>query len=227
MITILHGDNTIKSREKLVEIINAAKGKNIKIIRLEAKKLTEPRLEENLLSESLFLDSKLVIIEELHSLPRSKKKNNLIDMIAKSKTEIVLWEKRQLTATMLKKFSQAKVFQFKLSRILFTWLDSLNPQKKQKKKQLELLQQTTQYDDEWICFSMLIRQIRLMIQAKEGAKIKGAPFMITKLKKQAQAFSLTKLIQIHKQLLKIDLAHKSSNNYLDLAQDLNILTLNL
>ena len=56
-------------------------------------------------------------------------------MIARSEVDVILWEKRKLTAAMTKKFPQAKNIEFKLSNALFSWLDSLSGHKKSKKQQ--------------------------------------------------------------------------------------------
>ena len=232
MLTILHGDNTVQSRNELAQLINLAKNNSQEIVRLDAKKIAIPQLEQALGSDSLFGNSQLIIIETLHSLPRSKKKNALIDLIAKTNhssenIEIILWEKRALTATMLKKLPQAKAKMFKLTNQLFKWLDSFSPNNKTKTTQLKTLHRAINDNGDHMCFVMFIRQIRLLIQAKDNGKIKGPPFMITKLRKQAQAFTLEKLIDLYNKLLEIDLKMKTSQNKLSLAQNLDLLIINL
>lgn len=232
MITILHGDNTVQSRNKLAQFISLAKNKKQDIIRLEAKKTTLPELEQMLGSNNLFGNSQLIIVEALHSLPQSKRKNDFIDLIAQTSQssqnmEIILWEKRALTPTMLKKFPKNKEEHFKLTNQLFKWLDSLSPNNKTKTSQLKNLHKAIEDNGEHMCFVMLIRQIRLLIQAKDGGNIKGPPFMISKLKKQAQDFSLDMLLDIYRNLLQIDLKMKTSQNQLSLAQSLDLFIVNL
>ena len=227
MITILHGDNTIKSRQKLVEIISEAKDKDIKIKRLEARRLTPAELEQNLTSSDLFGNERLVVVEELHSQQRSKRKKRLIELITETNTNVCLWEKRELTKTMLKKFKQAKVHQFKLSSSLFDWLDSVQPNQRTKKKQLQLLRKAIDANDEYVCFAMLARQVRLMIQAKDGGKVSGPPFVVRKINRQASRFSLRQLLQFHSQLHLLDFQLKTSNNLTDLATALETIIVNL
>ncbi len=227
MIIILHGENTIKSRDRLTQLVTDLKVKNQEIIRLEAKKLDLPQLEEMLLKNNLFGNQEVLIIEELHSLPKSKKKDELINKIANNnQKDIILWEKRDLTITMLKKFSQAKVEQFKLTNALFSWLDLFHHQTPIKQN-LQALKKAIQNNGDYMCFIMLARQISLLIYAKDGGQVKGAPFMISKLKKQAQAFSLEKLLKLHKQLFELDQQMKSSKNFLTLEQALDVLTISL
>lgn len=226
MTFILHGENTIKSRDQLVKLVDGFKAKNQSVIRLEAKKLDLPKLEEELVKNNLFGENEAIIIEELHSLPRSKKKNALIDLVASSDRDIVLWEKRKLTPTMLKKFNNAKTEEFKLTNTLFSWLDIFHP-KTPAQKNLGSLRKAIKGNGDYMCFVMLIRQISLLIQVKDGGTPPGAPFMISKLKKQANNFSLEELLNIHNKLFDIDTKMKSSKTFLSLDQELDILTTTL
>ena len=224
---IIHGENTIASRQKLVEIIDSAKNQKQEIIRQEAKNLDEATLEEFLGSSDLFGTKKTIIIEGLHSLQTSKKKKLLIQMCSNSELHnIVLWEKRTLTKTMLKQFGNAENYEFKASKTLFAWLDLLGKKGVETKK-IQLLHEAIDKDGEYFCFIMLIRQFRLLIQAKTGEKIGGAPFMIAKLNKQAQQFSLEELLATYKELLKMDYAQKTSTNLLSMKQWLDLLSIKL
>ncbi|OIO44728.1 MAG: hypothetical protein COZ34_00130 [Candidatus Pacebacteria bacterium CG_4_10_14_3_um_filter_34_15] len=233
LMIIIHGENTTNSRQKLVEVINDQKNKNQEIIRLEAKQLTEASLEEALGANDLFGTSKTIIIEELHSLPVSKKKKNLIDLISKPQIHnIVLWEKRSLTKTMLGKIandsnkSSFTDFEFKISKTLFTWLDSLGKTGDNQKK-LQLLHSAIETDGEFFCFLMLIRQIRMLIEIKSGGIAKGAPFMTAKLNQQASNFKLKQLLGFYKELLEIDIKQKTSASLIDTVAMLDLLSLKL
>jgi DNA polymerase III delta subunit len=226
MTIILHGENVIKSRDQLVASINQAKEDGKEIVRLNAKKISLADLETALQKTSLFGTEQLVIIEELHSLPRSKKKNLLIDTISQANVDVVLWEKRDLTKTMLKKFPKAQVEHFKLTNSLFNWLDAFSP-KTSTEKHLKLMKEAQQTNGEHMCLVMLARQIRMLIQTKEGERPAGPPFVVNKLKKQAKDFSLKKLLDIHQRLFEIDLDVKTSGSYLSLGQELDLLAANL
>lgn len=233
---ILHGENNIQSRNRLFEYITSAKESSKHVHHLDARTLDMVTLEQAVGSESLFGEQKLLVIEELHSLPKSKKKDELIEFINQSTShsdsngiEVILWEKRDLTPTMLKKFTFAKSEQFKLSSALFVWLDNLSGIKdsSQLKKMLDLFHKAWQSDGDFMCFSMLTRQLRLLIQAKEGNFSSLAPFMIGKLKKQSTSFSIEQLLATHHKLLLIDTAQKTSQSKLPLAQELELLLLNM
>lgn len=223
-ITILHGEHTVASRTALAKILDASRASGISIERLQAKTLSEADLETTLGSSDLFGTEKLLVVEELHSLPRSKRKNDLIKQLAASSIPLVLWEKRDLTATMIKQFPGATVEHFKASSSLFTWLQSLGSKQPLKKK-LELLHQSIAADSDQFCFIMLCRQVRQLIQIKDAGTIKGHPFAVAQLKKQAALFSLEHLLELHTKLLQIDWTHKTGRATLTMQQELDLLTI--
>jgi DNA polymerase III delta subunit len=227
MITIIYGEHTVKSRDKLVEVINNYKQQNFQITRLAAKNLELGELESTLISQDLFGTNQVVIIEGLHSLLRSTKKNQLIAMVAQSAIDVVLWEQRELTKTMLKEFPSATTHYFKLSSDTFNWLDSLSGNKKSGEHSVRLFHQALKQEDGFFLLIMMARQIRLLIQAIDGGVIKGPPFVISKLKKQASAFSIAQLLTIHTKLLEIDFNQKTSSKSLTLEQELDLLQLNM
>ena len=230
MLTLIHGDNQIASRQSLVDQINQAKATGLEIITLEANKLEVSELQEALGSQSLFGQEKVLVIEGLHSLPTSKRKKTLIQLlVSASQTDlpdVILWEKRLLTKTMLKKFPQAKIKEFKVSQKLWQFLDNLGNHQVTLKKQLALFDTVCQQEEVHFVYLMIIRQIRLLIQAKEG-HFSGAPFMITKLRKQATYFSLAKLLRLHKKLFQIETKQKTSTNLLDLKSELDLFLVSL
>lgn len=226
MIWILHGEQTSASRARLVALMDAAKESGQAITRLDAKSLTQSTLDEALGSQSLFDTPQLIVIEELHSLPTSARKKALISAVASAQTDCILWEKRTLTKPMLKQFATAAVEEFKLSNSLFAWLDMLGGNKSVAVK-LRTLHAAESAEGEYLCFVMIIRQIRLLIQAKEGGQIAGPPFMIAKLRAQANSFDLAQLLQLYRRLLEMDLRMKSSTPGLNLAQELDLLTMEL
>lgn len=223
---VLHGENQITSRQKLFELTQAARSGGITITRLTAAKTSQAELEQTLGSDSLFGDEKIVVIEELHSLPTSARKTALIDLVQKhmasGQSSVWLWEKRALTATMLKKFSAAQVLEFKISNQLFSWLDALTGDRQSQKKIVTLFHQVLATEAAELCLVMLTRQIRQLILAKNKGKLAGAPFMIKKLESQAARFTDDQLLKAHKQLLTIDLAHKTGTNSGTLTQSLDL-----
>ncbi|MEJ2748176.1 MAG: hypothetical protein P8183_09760, partial [Anaerolineae bacterium] len=101
------------------------------------------------------------------------------------------------------------------------------------KKAAILLQQKLQEGaDPFYLFIMIVRQIRLLIQAKELADEGQRPpaiskamnvhsFVANKLYQQAQQFSLPQLEQIYRHLLEVDVGVKTGRN--DMLTALNLL----
>jgi DNA polymerase III delta subunit len=67
----------------------------------------------------------------------------------------------------------------------------------------------------------------MLIQAKEGAPLKGAPFMINKIKKQAERFSLDQLLKLHNAVYQLDGKIKNSELLLEVGAELDLLVINM
>jgi len=221
---ILYGENQPASRRRLVELVDQYRKSGYQVHHLEAKQLNQANLEQALGENSLFNNSQVVVIEGLHSLPKSKHKNSLIRLICQEvesgQTKLILWERRELTPTMLKQFPKAQVEYFKLSKIMFKWLDQIG---QPVKNTIPLMHEAIDQDGAELAFLMLARQIRLLIETKSGGQPAGPPFMVSKLKKQANGFSLNELFDLHLKLLAIDRDQKTSSSGLDLSQALDLL----
>ncbi len=211
---ILHGEHHAASRQKLVELLQAARAAGRLVTSLTAPQLSVAELETTLGSSSLFEPNRTIVIEGLHSLPVGARRKQLIQLLSAAtknssdQLQLVLWEKRALTATMIKQFAGAQAQEFKVSNAVFTWLDSLSPKPTTLTKQLTLLRAAISQEDAGLCWAMASRQIRLLLTAASGGKIAGAPFMQTKLRSQAKAFSLEHLLKLHAGLVQLDLELK-------------------
>ena len=133
MLKIIHGENQVASRKKLTEWVAEAKRQNQEIVTLEAEKMDRAKLESTLLGDSLFGGSKTLILECLHSLPKSKKKEEFIDLISSASIDIILWEKKLLNKTDLKKLpTETQLFEYKITVKLWSLLDHLSTNPKSK-----------------------------------------------------------------------------------------------
>jgi DNA polymerase III delta subunit len=238
MLIILHGENQVRSRAALVEFLSPAQEKNLKIIHLDGRNTTTAQLENALAGNSLFSDERWFQIEELLSGPASQKKDQNITLVIQSaqdlQTTILLWEKKDLTAHVLKKITtgipstQLRIQQFPVTKSLFQWLDSLTGDQQPSAKQhmLELLQASLKSDGDFMCLAMLIRQVRLLLQAQTGT-LAGPPFLQNKLRQQAKRFSPAQLKKNHQRLVKIDRDQKTSGTRLSLEQELALLVIEM
>lgn len=228
MLKVIHGENQVASRKKLVDFIEQAKQEKKEVLSLSAEKLDRAKLEAAILSESLFGHDKLLIIEGLHSLPKSKKKDEFIELISSASIETILWEKKLLSKTDLKKLpTNLENYEFKITPKMWTFLDALSTNPKNKATMLKLFKESVESDSSEFVFLMIARQIRILIQIKENQAPKIAPFMLSKLSKQAKEFSLEKLLSLHHQLYLIDQKQKLSTGFLSLESELDLLLFNM
>jgi hypothetical protein len=219
MITILHGDNYIASRNELNELDKATK--------LDGKTITEADLTQALESNAMFSLGEPVIIENLLTLPRSKNKQKLIDIVLKaSDKQIHLWEKKAITPAVKKLFKTASIKEFKLTKFVYKFLDSIRPNNQT--SILKLLHLTMEADAVELTFYLLHRRISQLIQAIDDPReLKGAPWQLDSLKNQAKLFSLNQLKSFHQKLITIDFEIKTGQSHLPLASRLDLLFLNI
>ena len=119
---------------------------------------------------------------------------------------------------------------------IFDLVDALGGRNAQRAGQL-LHQKLDEGTEPFLIFSMIIRQFRLLIQAKELAElsrmgsaeiakaIKIHPFVAQKVTQQARSFSLQQLEHIYHRLLDIDIRVKTGRE--DLVTALNLLLFSL
>lgn len=223
---ILHGEHELNSRARLIELTSAAKQNGTQVIWLDGKKLTTADLELALGSDTLFANPKLLVIEQVFAGPKSKRKDDLakaLGLISDQTVEVIIWEAKTLTATQLKTLANPKQELFKLSNAVFTWLDALSPAQATKAKQQQLFTAAVAAESAEFCLIMLIRQLRLLIQAKENTLTSLPPFMIGKIKKQADAFTLEQLLSLHAAVFGIDKRQKTGTSPANTCQELEVL----
>ena len=231
---ILHGEHEVDSRAALQEAIDEARGRGATIERIEAQKVSRAELEMTLGTQSMFDTDRVIIVEGLHSISSQKKRNKFVslltDMLGKDQTtQLILWEKRKLTKTMQKKFSDAKVREFKISKPIFDWLDSLtgSPSASQQRSMLQMLHRALEKEESGFVFAMLCRQLRMLLQAKEGSKLKGHPYVVKKVQNQSRRFSEAELLSLHKQVVELDFKRKTGQISISFAAELDQLLLRL
>lgn len=225
MLTIIHGDQLPASRQHLNQLLGAYKQKKFAVQTVTGKELQTGALIAVFEHQDLFAQPKVLVVEELHSLPISKKRTQLIDdLAAQTDLELIIWEKKKLTALQLKKLIgnrptiDQKVELFVSKNELWSLLDQLSPQVATKKKLLAQYQAVLkQGEDPFYLSVMFLRQMRMLIQFKTNQPPKVAPFQIKSFQTQAQKFTLPQLLQAHHQLVIIDYELKSGQSALDLA----------
>lgn len=224
---IIHGDDLVAARNHLNESIAVARDRGKETRRFSANALDLTTLTQVLEATTLFGKEPLLIIEGLLSLPKSKNRDNLIEFLKDyQEHNLILFEDKVLSAATVKPFPKATAKEHKPMAIIFTFLDSLRPGGALRSLKLLTDLENTGEPAELI-FAMLVRQVRLLIQALEPNNLKVAPWQKNKLVVQARAFGEKKLLDLHDRLYRIDKGIKTGQNPLALSTQLFDLIVNL
>ncbi|HBC44714.1 MAG: hypothetical protein UX08_C0002G0019 [Candidatus Collierbacteria bacterium GW2011_GWB1_45_35] len=219
MITLIHGEDTLSSYKRLTELIEVSKTAQLEIVVKDASELDLAQLRQDTSIVNLFGVKNCLVIKNLLGGTKSKTKDALIQSIVTgSESEIILYESKKLTEAVLKPFSKAKIEAFNINPVIFKFLDSLLPENTQVilsgwNKLIEL-----GHEPEYV-FAMLVRQVRLLIQAKSGASyLKLSPYPKKLITSQATFFTLNQLLDLHNRLYQIDKRVKTGLSSLPLEQ---------
>ena len=230
MIYFLHGDNQVNSRQKLTDLVDLAKQDKKEVVKLNGLNLKLTDVLQNLETSSLFGQDKFIIIENLFSRPKSDEKDKIIKYLKKEKITpgLIFWEKKEISGTTLRWLPKTWQYQlFKTPVIIFKFLDALRPNNTS--QVLSLMHDCLKNQETEMVFYMLARQTRLLIIAKDAGRkgLAGAPWQIARLLNQAGFFTLKKLVNIYKKLLKIDTDIKTGQTFMPLDWHLDLLIANL
>lgn len=223
MITLFHGSDSAKSRNAYIDLKEGAKEAAV----LDGKTVTITDLLQALSSGGLFGDSQTIFIENLFSNRKpSKELDEIINGVQQAESDIVLWESKDLTPKQLGVFKKAKVQQFKIPTIVFTFVDSLLPGNG--KKLIMLFHELLGQEGPLYALVMLQRQVRILLSLKDNKAAisevsRLAPWQLGKLKKQAAAFSQDQLIALHTKLYELELGQKTGTLSYPLDQAIDFL----
>jgi DNA polymerase III delta subunit len=224
MLTLLHGDNPVASRQVLHEFIETSKTRGFKdIISINGKKTSLEAIIEACEAGSLFGSDRLIVIETLHSHPSKKNLSEIVNYLSSVHcplSTIILWESKSLTAIQLKKLSNFTPYIFKTSKNTFKFLESLVPNRES--QFLPLFHQACTEDTPEFIFLMLARQLRLLLECSES-NFKFPPWQIGKLKAQARQYRLTQLLKLHDQIYDLDRRVKTGQTVLNLQGELDLI----
>ncbi len=221
---ILHGENTVLSRQKLKEEIETLRARNKEeVLKFEGNNLKLNELQEAIEAPSLLEKNHLIIIENIFSGRQSQAKKKIIDYLRKSDpSNLIVWEGKKIDGQVLSSFKN-QILRFDLPLVVFRFLDSLSPGNA--KQSIVLFHQSLEKDPPELIFYLLSRQIRLLILAADLGE-KGLNQMKDwqkeKLIRQAKRFGLKKLINIYKELLEIDWQQKTGQSSFSIVSQLDL-----
>lgn len=217
---------SVLSRKKLDDLTTNFKGE---LVRFSGNQVRLTELTQALESQSLFDQSRLVLVENLFGRRPSQEKETILNYLKKNQPQnLLIWEGKKIDGRVLTAFLKARIQRFDLTPFIFQLVDSLTPN--QPKKSLNLLKLCLKQDSGEMVFYMLARQVKLLLIAKdlgtEGLK-RMASWQQNKLLNQAKNFTFPQLLKLHQSLLKIDYQQKTGRTPFSLASQLDLLIASL
>jgi DNA polymerase III delta subunit len=226
MITIIHGDDVTKSRQKLEELTS---GKKFQFF--DGQKARIEEISDSAASQELFASQKLIVIERFTVLTKQKNFLEFLKTIESNKDiQIILWDDRVTTPTVLKKFASSQVLVFTLPKYFFSFLDGLYPKNGKKASQL-LKQLSPSFEDAQIFYSM-VKRVRLLLMAKTGDLSQFSetrsmsPWQKQNITKQTRLWQDDALCMFYLALFDLEKGMKTSNLPLPLINHIDILLVN-
>lgn len=228
-IIVINGDDSAQSRKKLDDY--KSEKENTENISIDANSATITDLVTAVETMSILNREKVIIVENLLSGRKNAEKLQMIKYIAaqNSQNRFIIWDGKSVDKkTILANFKDANIISCNYPAVLFRFLDSIGLIPKE--EILGLFHSVLKEKDAELIFVMMIRQIRMLIMAKDF-KEKGIPglppWQSIKFSRQARLFDMKKLISIYRKLISIDLKIKSGKTPYKMAQLLDIYLLNI
>lgn len=225
MITFIHGDDIVSSRNYLMDVKS-----NVKTQTFFADS-EEPHLLMQLLQgDNLFNDRKSLIIENVFSKKSANNLKILEDKIKLIKSlDIYIWESKEISKSQLSSLGPSSNKLFKIPQKVFSFLDSIAPNSK---NNVVLFRDVLSTTEEEFIFFMLIRQFRLMLnliddqfQTDEVKRL--APWQKSKLQNQSRKFGTEDLKIAYKKLYRIESKVKVGALNMPLSHAIDIFLLDL
>lgn len=195
---------------------------------MDGQKIVLNDLIQATTSNSLFAESRTVVIENLFSRLKSKEQDTILTWLKdySGDAHLILWEKKSIGKVLQRNLPlKITVKEFKPPMLVFKLVEALTPT--EKPAALKLLAEVLATEAPEFLFTMIVRQVRLMILIQGGETIAGAPWMVGKLKKQASAFEPENLLNAYNSLYNIDKQIKTGVTVMPLAWHLEMWISNL
>lgn len=206
-IILLHGDDELKSYERLRKFVETAKARSWEVVYLDE---TELSFLEAVRSRSLFGGERFYILKDIKKVGK-KEVDWLNKNSEKAEGNLIIYHPSVASVTFMKSLPKAtKVEEFKLPKLIFQFLDSFIP--KNAKRAIDLLHQVAVNQPPEFIFSLIAKHIRdLYWVSVDRATLPYPSWRVGKLKSQAEKFEVTKLKGLLSELTEIDIQTKTSN----------------
>lgn len=217
-VTILHGENTVLSRSRLVQIKSVLKKRGWNFTKIDLK---ENNLSSQMISQDLFGNQTLFIYEN-GIANFDKKAFKYLDDHSGDDINLLIWEKKPLTKTQLNKFKDANIELFSIPKEVFNFLEIIYPNNS--KLILEKLNKLIETEALEFVFAMMARHLRDLYWVKVAPEsLSLPPWRKSKLQSQSGKFSVKQLEKVIKKMAEADVKAKKSEQDLKLSLDLIII----
>lgn len=223
MIYVLHGEDTVASREKLQEFLK----NTANVFNFDLDKASDIDIFNAFEAKSLFINKKVIILQGIKST-RIKLFLVKILFFANSKdTDIVLWHQESLDKRLLEKLVGAKVSIFSLPKYLFPFLDDIVPGNGS--ASFVTFQNLKAQIPAELIFYHLVKRIRVLLMLSFGGHSRFSEigsmqgWQIQKLESQLKNWDKEKLVEFYKNLFDLEVGVKTSTLPLSLSDQLDML----
>lgn len=226
MLTLICGEDSVASRQKLQELKEKYKAQGYSINEVSAGDV--PDLLSNAEGvTNLFGQESIYIVEKLSSKYKGRTKTpfkEAVQEIAKSTSiHLIDWEsgKSAYELSALKRISTA-FYEAKPSQSIFQLLDNCYPGNL--KSFLRSIDEVNKTQDIGFIYALICKHVRKLILAQADAlDNKTPPWQRGKLKTQASQWDEKSLIKFYEGLARIDISMKTSSTSYDLRASLELL----
>ena len=220
MLYIITGEDIVTSRNKVNELI----GKKKNVVKLDAKKSSLSELELNFITDNLFSDDKVIVIENFLKI---KSQESLIKMINNNQqVEVILWDEGELSPKLKSIYKSARLMSFVFPKYYYSLLDSFTPGNK---KIINLLKESlNNLTVEQVFFGLIKRSRQLLIlkgnnyqEFSEFSRMQE--WQLGKIKTQSDKWDKKDLENLLIELSSLDEKNKTGMLSMDLSRHLDIL----
>lgn len=209
-IIVLHGEDNLKSYERLQKFIEVAKKRGFEIYRISEKGKT---ISEILSVSSLFARERFFILEDT-SLFTKKDSDWLLKKRKDLEGTLIIYHDSILSKTFLNSIPKPdKIEEYKLPKLVWSFLESFWPGNA--KNVIQILHKVVQNEPIELVFSLLSRHLRDLYWVKVDHK--GIPYpswRVGKLFHQTSKFTAQDLFDIISLLAEADVRSKTSQEKL-------------
>lgn len=228
MITIVHGDDIVSSRNYYISRRQQVERPVI----LYGENLNMNHLAQVFQSTTFFDTTNKNVFIEIFFQKKDNKDFILYLQSQGEKSNILIWEPKELSKAQLNLFKNAEIKHFLLPKALFSFLNELKPNNG--KKAIGLFHKALEQVEAQLIFFMIVRQFRLLLAIQEENmenqldEIKKMAFwQKARLSNQAKLFPKDRLKEIFAKVMEIEISQKLGKIILSLPQSIDFLLLSL